>query len=113
MRSKCSEEELDKVRQTPVRTELAEEPSIGEVVWAVKKLKLGKAGGNMEILAEMIRAGCGSEVFSLHLVDLIKQHGETKKFPMIGVMLSLFRYPRKATLHLVTFGGVLPCWGRS
>ena len=32
VRSKYSEEEVDKVRQRPVRTELAEEPSIGEVV---------------------------------------------------------------------------------
>ena len=72
VRSKYSEEEVDKVRQRPVRAELAEEPSIGEVVWAVKKLKEGKAGGSTEIVAEMIRAGCGSEEFRLHLVDLIK-----------------------------------------
>ena len=32
VRSKYSEEEVDKVRQRPVWAELAEEPSIGEVV---------------------------------------------------------------------------------
>ena len=35
---------------------------------------------------------------------------------MIGMMLSLFQYPRKVTLHLVIFGGVLPyrmLWERS
>ena len=42
---------------------------------------MGKAGGNTEILAEMIRAGCGSEEFRLHLVDLIKAAWRDQKVP--------------------------------
>ena len=60
VRNKYSEEELDKVRQRPTLTELAKKPSMGEVVKAVKKLKAGKAGGSSEILAEMVKARCGS-----------------------------------------------------
>ena len=46
VRSMYSEEELDKVRQRPLQTDLPEEPSVEEVMRAVKKLKGGKAGGS-------------------------------------------------------------------
>ena len=52
VRSKYSVEELDKIRKRPIRTELTEEPSMGEVIRAVQKLKERKAGGSSEILPE-------------------------------------------------------------
>ena len=53
VRSTYSEEELDKVRQRPLWTDLAEEPSVEEVIRAVKKLRGGKADGNTGISQEL------------------------------------------------------------
>ena len=98
VRSKYSEEELDKARQRPIQTELAEEPSMEEIAKAVKKLKAGKAGGSSEILAEMVMAGCGSEEFRLRLVELITAAWRDQKVPTDWRDAIIVPIPKKGDL---------------
>ena len=46
-----------------MRPQLAEIPSMEELVGAVSKLKNGKAGGSSGILPEMLKLACQSPVF--------------------------------------------------
>ena len=65
------DEELERVRQRPLRPELADVPSEEEVWSAVGKLRNGKAGGASGILPEMMQAACCEEVV-VH--DIWKEH---------------------------------------
>ena len=69
--SEFNEEELERVRQRPLRTDLAELPSEDEVWDAVGKLRSGKAGGASGILPEMVKAACCEEIFMSKLLELV------------------------------------------
>ena len=56
--SPFNREELVRKRQRPMRPQLAEIPSMEELVGAVGKLKNGKAGGGSEIWPEMLKVAC-------------------------------------------------------
>ena len=75
-----------------------EEPSTGEVVGAVRKLKAGEAGGRSEILAEMVKARCGSEEFSTHLLDLITTTWRHQKVPTDWRDAIIVPIPKKGDL---------------
>ena len=72
-----------------IQTELAEEPSMGEMVRAVKMLKAGKFGENSEILPEMVK---DMQMWLRGILSLSGRpdnscmHGGSKKFGLIGVM---------------------------
>ena len=68
LQSKFGEDELERVRQGPLRPELADMRSEEEVWSAVGKLRSGKAGG---ILPEMMKAACCEEEFMSRLMELV------------------------------------------
>lgn len=47
-------------------------PSMEEVLEAVGKLKVGKAGGRSGILPEMVKASCCCDEFPDSLLDLVE-----------------------------------------
>ena len=87
--------ELEKVRQRPVRPELAEKPTLGELTKALKKLKNGKAGGNSNIFPEMIKAACCKEDFLAMLLDLIHTVWEERRVPRDWSNAILISIPKK------------------
>ena len=72
LQSEFSVEELDKVRQRPLKPAMAEIPSEEELQSALGKLKSGKAGGESGILPEMLKAVCWEEEFMKLLLELVK-----------------------------------------
>ena len=64
-------EELEIVRQRPLRPEIAAPPSEEELRSALGKMNSGKAGGESGILPEMLRAACGKEDFMKLLLELV------------------------------------------
>ena len=69
--SEVKEEELERVRQRPLRPDLAELPSEDDVWDAVGKLRSGKAGGASGILPEVVKAACCEEIFMSKLLELV------------------------------------------
>ena len=74
VRSHFEMAELEKTRQRPIREELAEKPTMEELVATVAKLKNGKAGGSSCILPEMVKVGYCKEEFLTILLDLVNTH---------------------------------------
>ena len=63
VQSQLDPEEMEKVRQRPLRSDLAQKPSLRELTKALGKLKNRKAGGSSNILPEMVNVTMwGSEV---------------------------------------------------
>ena len=83
------------MRQRPVRPELAEKPTLGELTKALKKLKNGKAGGDSNILPEMIKAACCKEDFLAMLLDLIHTVWEERRVPRDWSNAILIPIPKK------------------
>ena len=50
---------------------MADLPTMDELLYAVSKLKSGKAGGSSGVLPEMLKASCCDAEFRLHLLDLL------------------------------------------
>ena len=71
IQSEFDEEELERVRQGPLRPELADVLSEEKVWRAVGKLRNGKADGAFRILPEMMKAACCEEQFMSRLVELV------------------------------------------
>ena len=81
LQSEFDVEELTKVRQRQVRTDMAEPPSKEELESALGKLKNGRAGGESGILPEILKAACeGKEVLEL-LLELAKDVWRERKVP--------------------------------
>ena len=59
------------MRLQPQRTHLERKPSMGELTGASNKLKNGKAGGNSNILPDVVKAACEEESFQDPLLDLV------------------------------------------
>ena len=55
--------------QRPVRSDLAQPPTLRELTTALGKLKTGKAGGSSNILPEMVKAACDDSEFRCLLLD--------------------------------------------
>ena len=71
LQSEFNLEELDKIRQRPVRPEMAETPS-EELLSALGKLKNGKASGETGVLPEMLKAACFKDGFLDMLLELVR-----------------------------------------
>ena len=63
---------MNKVKQRPVRHDLAEQPTTTELTAAIGKLKNGRAGGASRILPEMVKAGCSEDDFLDVMMDLVQ-----------------------------------------
>ena len=71
MQSEFDLEELGRVKQRPLRPDLAELPTEEELMRAIEKLKSGKASGKSGILPEMVKVVCIGDEFpkSLRLLE--------------------------------------------
>jgi len=78
LQSEFATDELELVRQRPVRTEMAQLPTEEELESAIEKLRSGKAGGESGILPEMLKAVCYEEAFMSSLVKLVEDDVEER-----------------------------------
>ena len=95
VQSQFDDDQLEKVKQRPLRPHMAEPPSKEELVEAVGKLKSGKAGESSGILHEMVKAACCREEFLDLLPDLIHSVWRDREVPKIGLMQSWYPSQRK------------------
>lgn len=73
--------DVTEIRQRPLRPELAELPSREELEEAIGKLKNRKAGGNPNILPEMVKTACCDEEFLDKLLVLVLKRAESQCTP--------------------------------
>ena len=99
VQSQFEREELEKVRQRPLRLDLALKPSMGELTTALGKLKSGKAAGSSNILPEMIKTACGSEEFRALLLNLTHTVWEERQVPREWADAILVPIPKKGNLR--------------
>ena len=92
--------EIERVKQRPVRMQMAELPTRTreELEEAIGKLKNGKAGGKSNILPEMIRAACCEEEFLEMLLELVHQVWKEGSVPKDWVDAVLIPIPKKGDL---------------
>ncbi len=74
-------EEMGKVRQRPLRPQLADLPSVDELTEAVNKIRNGKAGCNSGILPEMVKVACQDPDFLDMLLDLVHTAWRERSVP--------------------------------
>ena len=98
--SEFSLEELEKVKQRPVRSELDEPPTEEELENAVEKLKNGKAAGESCVVAEMLKAVCYEEEFMKCLLELAGDVWKESQVPSDWQNAILIPIPNKGDLSL-------------
>ena len=96
--SHFNQAELDRVRQRPMRPQLAELPSLEELVEAVGKLKNGKASGSSGILPEMVKVACQDPDFLDRLLCLVHTAWREKCVPKDWTDAVLVPIPKKGDL---------------
>ena len=99
VQSQFEREELEKVRQRPLRLDLARKPSTGELTTALGKLKSSKAAGSSNILPEVIKTACGSEEFTALLLNLTHTVWEERQVPREWADAILVPIPKKGNLR--------------
>ena len=99
VQSQFSVDELDKVRQRPIRHHLAEQPTMSELTTAGGKLKNGKAGGATGVLPEMVKAGCSEDYFLNMMLDLVQTSWKENRVPKDWSDVVLLPIPKKGELH--------------
>ena len=72
---------LERIDQRPIMHNLAESPSITEVMEAVKKFKIGKAAESNGIAPEMVKAACEDQLFRAQLLGLIHSTWRERRVP--------------------------------
>ena len=90
--------ELEKVRQRPVKMDMAELPSMEELMQAVKKIKSGKAGGKSGIIPEMLKASCCRARFRDVLLDLLHSAWRERRMSQDWSDTVLIPVPKKRDL---------------
>ena len=96
--SQFDEEELREVRQRPLRSHMAEPPTVEELEEAISKLKSGKAAGQSGILPEMIRAASYDDDFLNSLLELVQLVWREGKVPQDWIDAILVPIPKKGDL---------------
>ena len=91
-------EELNQVRQRPLRSNLAERPSMRELRKALGKLKTGKASGDSGILPEMVKAACEEDEFIELVLLLVHSVWEERQVPQEWSDATLVPIPKKGNL---------------
>ena len=83
------------MNQRRVREDLDSKPTEDELITALVKLKNGKAGGNSQILPEMVKVGCGGETALLDLVHTVWEEGKVPRDWSNAVLIPI---PKKGNL---------------
>ena len=98
LQSDFSVEELERVRQRPMRPEMGDPPSEEELQNALGKLKCGKASGEAGILPEMLKAACCTAEFMKRLLELFSDVWRECKVPADWCDAVLVPIPKKGDL---------------
>ena len=98
VRSRFNQTELDKIKQRPLRTHLADLPSLDELETAVGKIKNGKAGGSSGILPEMVKIACLDTDLLERLLALTHTVWKEKSAPKEWTDAILIPIPKKGDL---------------
>ena len=98
LQSEFSVEELERVRQRPMRPEMGDPPSEEELQNALGKLKCGKASGETGILPEMLKTACGTAEFMKRLLELVSDVWRECKVPTDWCDAVLVPIPKKGDL---------------
>ena len=98
VQSRFDEDEMEQVRQRPLRAHLERKPSKRELERALGKLKNGKAGGRSNILPEMLKAACEEEDFLDLLLVLVHTAWEKSGVPREWEDATLIPIPKKGNL---------------
>lgn len=96
--SQFNTDELAKVRQRPTRPQMADLPTMEELIQAVDKLKSGKAGGSSGILPEMLKAACCDHEFLDLLLSLVHQAWKERKVPKEWTDAVIVPIPKKGDI---------------
>ena len=104
--SRFSLEELGKVEQRAIRAKMADLPTMDRLLYAVGKLKSGKAGGSSEVLPEMLKTSCYDAEFRHLILDLLHSVWKERQAPhRTGLMQCWCQFPKRVTLPSATTGG--------
>ena len=107
LQSEFSLDELELVRQRPVRVDLTEPPSEEELERAIGKLRSGKAGGESGILPEMVKAVCYEEAFMSSVLKLTEDVWRRGEVPSDWCDAVLIPLPKKGDLsHCDNWRGI-------
>ena len=98
LQSEFDESEMERVRQRPLRADLARKPSKRELKNALGKMKNGKAGGSSGILPEMVKVACEDEEFLELLLALVHAVWEERRVPQEWADATLIPIPKKGNL---------------
>ena len=96
--SQFNHEEVGRIRQQPIRPQLAEIPSMEELVRAIGKLKNGKAGGSSGIWPELLKVACQNPGFMDRLLDLVHTTWKEQSVPKDWTNAVLIPIPKKGDL---------------
>jgi hypothetical protein len=100
-------EELGRVKQRPLRPEMAELPTKGEILKAIEKMASGKAGGESCILPEIVKAACIGDVFLRRLLELVHDVWKEKSVPSDWRGAIVIPIPKKGDLsHCDNWRGI-------
>ena len=98
LQSQFNVNEIMKARQRPVRHQLAELPTMEELMQAIGKVKNGKAAGSSGILPEMIKEACSDATFLELLLDLVQTAWNESRVPQDWSDALLVPIPKKGNL---------------
>ena len=98
LQSQFDMEELQKVQQRSLRSELEELPSKEELVGAILKTKNGKASGESGTLPEMLKAACKGDTFINRLLELVHDVWKAGSVPRDWCNAVLIPIPKKGDL---------------
>ena len=96
--SQFNEVELARIRQRPIKSQMADLPTMEELIKAVGKLKTGKAGGSSGILPEMVKAACSDSDFLELLLSLVHQAWKERQVPKEWTDAILVPIPKKGDI---------------
>ena len=98
LESQFNVNEIMKARQRPVRHELAELPTMEELMKAIGKVKNRKAAGSSGILPEMIKEACSDVTFLELLLDMTQTAWKECRVPKDWADAVLVPIPKKGDL---------------
>ena len=98
LQSQFDMDELQRVQQRPVKSELEEPPSKEELLRAILKIKNGKASGESGILPEMLKAASYGDGFMSRLLELVHDVWKAGSVPSDWRDAILIPIPKKGDL---------------
>ena len=96
--------ELERVKQWPLRPQLAEPISLDELEGLLASSRMGRLGIDLESYQRWSRLDARGMSSLPYYWTWFMQYGERRRFPSSGPTLCWYPFPRKETLVAVTTG---------